>query len=96
MIEVRQTETFAEWHRDLRDARARARIAVRIDRLRMGNPGDAKSVGEGVTELRIDCGPGYRLYLTRVGNEIVVLLCGGDKSTQTRDIERAIEMAKEA
>jgi putative addiction module killer protein len=93
MIKVRQTETFRSWLNDLRDRRAAARIAARIDRLKLGNPGDVKSVGGGVSELRIDYGPGYRLYFRRVGQEIVVLLCGGDKSTQDRDIERAKVLA---
>lgn len=93
MIQVRQTETFRTWLADLRDRRAVARIAARIDRLKLGNPGDVKSVGDGVSELRIDYGPGYRLYCKRVGQEIVLLLCGGDKSTQDRDIERAKALA---
>ena len=93
MIQVRQTETFRIWLADLRDRRAVARIAARIDRLKLGNPGDVKSVGDGVSELRIDYGPGYRLYFKRVGHEIVLLLCGGDKSTQDRDIERAKALA---
>ncbi len=93
MIKVRQTETFRSWLDDLRDRRAAARIAARIDRLKLGNPGDVKSVGGGVSELRIDYGPGYRLYFRRVGQEIVLLLCGGDKSTQDRDIERAKVLA---
>ncbi len=93
MIQVRQTETFRTWLADLRDRRAVARIAARIDRLKLGNPGDVKSVGDGVSELRIDYGPGYRLYYKRVGQEIVLLLCGGDKSTQDRDIERAKALA---
>lgn len=93
MIQVRQTETFRSWLADLRDRRAVARIAARIDRLKLGNPGDVKSVGGGVSELRIDYGPGYRLYFKRVGQEIVLLLCGGDKSTQDRDIERAKALA---
>jgi putative addiction module killer protein len=93
VIEVRQTDEFKAWHETLPDRRAAARIAGRIDRLRLGNPGDAKPVGEGVTELRIDYGPGYRLYCKQTGKEIVVLLCGGDKATQDRDIRRAKAMA---
>ena len=93
MIQVRQTGTFRSWLADLRDRRAVARIAARIDRLKLGNPGDVKSVGDGVSELRIDYGPGYRLYFKRVGQEIVLLLCGGDKSTQDRDIQRAKVLA---
>ena len=96
MIEVRQTAVFRAWVKGLRDLRARARIAVRIDRLAEGNPGDVKSVGDGVSELRIDCGPGYRLYFTRKGALLVILLCGGDKSSQDRDIRQAKALAKEA
>jgi putative addiction module killer protein len=94
-IEIRQTEVFADWFDGLRDREARARITVRIRRLSLGNPGDVKSVGSGVSEMRIDYGPGYRLYFTRKGNTIVVLLCGGDKRTQDRDIVRAQELAQE-
>ncbi len=94
MIEIRQSETFAEWLDGLRDERARAKINVRIRRLSLGNPGDVKSVGEGVGELRIDYGPGYRLYFVQRGAQLVVLLCGGDKTTQARDIESAKAMAK--
>lgn len=93
VIQVRQTETFRIWLADLRDRRAVARIAARIDRLKLGNPGDVKSIGDGVSELRIDYGPGYRLYFKRVGQEVVLLLCGGDKSTQDGDIERAKALA---
>jgi putative addiction module killer protein len=95
VIEVRQTAVFRDWMADLNDIRARARIADRIDRLTLGNPGDVKSVGEGVSELRIDYGPGYRLYFTRRGQRLVLLLCGGDKSTQNRDIDRAKALLKE-
>ena len=95
MIEVRQTATFASWLEDLRDANARSRIVVRIRRLELGNPGDVKSVGDGINELRISYGPGYRIYFTRQGQEIVLLLCGGDKSSQSRDIAMARQMAKE-
>jgi putative addiction module killer protein len=95
MIEVRRTDVFVRWLDGLRDDQAVARISKRIKRLEMGNPGDVKSVGGGVSELRIDYDPGYRLYFTKCGKTIVVLLCGGDKRTQTADIERAIEMAKE-
>lgn len=94
-IDVRQTDVFADWFDGLRDREARARITVRIRRLSLGNPGDVKSVGGGVSELRIDYGPGYRLYFTRKGTAIVVLLCGGDKRTQDRDIMRAQELAQE-
>ena len=95
MIEVRQTALFAAWLRDLRDLKARVRIAVRIERLQEGNFGDAKSVGQGVSELRIDYGPGYRVYYVRRGSTAVVLLCGGDKQTQDRDVARALKLAKE-
>ena len=94
-MEVRQTATFRAWTAGLRDQRARARIAVRIDRLAEGNPGDSKSVGDGVSEMRIDYGPGYRLYYTRRGPLLVILLCGGDKSSQDRDVRAAKAMAKE-
>ena len=80
---------FLEWLHALRDIRARARIRVRIDRVRLGNFGDCRSVGEGVFELRIGYGPGYRVYFAQVGGKVVLLLCGGDKGTQDRDIQRA-------
>ena len=92
-MEVRQTEVFAIWLRGLRDHRARARIQVRIDRLLLGLVGDAKSVGEGISELRIDYGPGYRVYFTQRGRELIILLAGGDKRTQDRDIKNAIQLA---
>jgi putative addiction module killer protein len=95
MIEVRQTGVFTGWFAGLRDEKARARIRVRIDRLSLGNPGDAEPVGEGVSEMRIDYGPGYRVYFVNRGKTIVILLWGGDKRTQARDIKRAIEMARE-
>ena len=94
MIEIRQTEVFAAWFRNLRDRRARARIQVRIDRLSLGNLGDAKPVGEGVSELRIDYGPGYRVYFVRRGDTLIVLLAGGDKGTQARDISTALKLAR--
>ncbi len=94
MIEVRQTETFAVWLMSLRDERARAKVNVRIRRLSLGNPGDVKPVGEGVSELRIDHGPGYRVYFMRQGARLIILICGGDKRTQVRDIELAKTMAK--
>lgn len=96
MIEVRSTKRFDEWLQALRDERARGRIVRRIDRLRFGNFGDAKSVGEGVSELRVDHGPGYRIYFTRFGPTLVLLLCGGDKGSQSRDIARAKSLASEA
>ena len=95
VIEVRRTAIFLAWIGGLRDHEARARIAARIYRLGEGNFGDAKSVGDGVSELRIHYGPGYRLYFTRRGATIVLLLCGGDKSSQSRDIAKAKALAKE-
>lgn len=95
MIEVRQTEIFARWHGAIRDVRVRARIADRIDRLAEGNPGDVVPVGDGVSELRLHFGPGYRVYFVQRGELIVVLLCGGDKRTQRRDIETAKKLARE-
>jgi putative addiction module killer protein len=94
MIEVRRTDVFAEWLDDLRDLRARARVQARIERLSAGNPGDVRPVGEGVSELRIDYGPGYRVYFTRRGLELIILLAGGDKSTQTEDIQTALQLAR--
>jgi putative addiction module killer protein len=94
MIEIRQSEKFATWMDGLRDERARAKITVRLRRLSLGNPGDVKPVGEGVGEMRIDYGPGYRLYFVGRGAQVIVLLCGGDKTTQARDIEDAKAMAK--
>lgn len=95
MIEVRRTAEFIEWLTGLRDVPARARIAKRIDRIAQGNFGDVKSVGDGVGELRFTFGPGYRVYYTRCGDVVVILLCGGDKASQDRDIERAKAMARE-
>ena len=95
MVEVLRTTEFIEWLTGLRDIQARARIAKRIDRIAQGNFGDAKSVGDGVGELRFDFGPGYRIYYARRGNVVVILLCGGDKDSQARDIERAKIMARE-
>ncbi len=94
MIEIRQTEEFASWLQALRDGRARARILIRMDRLALGNPGDVKPVGEGVSEMRIDYGPGYRIYFMQRGATLVVLLAGGDKSTQERDIKAALDRAR--
>jgi putative addiction module killer protein len=94
MIEVRQTEEYSEWFANLRDKQARARINVRIRRLSLGNPGDVKPVGEGVSELRIDYGTGYRVYFLQRGREVVILLAGGDKRTQQKDIEIALELAR--
>ena len=95
MIEIRQSDEFKDWLSNLRDSRARARIAERIRRLGLGNLGDARPVGDGVSELKIDYGPGYRVYFVKPGLEIVVLLCGGDKSSQTRDIRAAKFLAQE-
>jgi putative addiction module killer protein len=94
MPEVRQTESFARWFAGLRDPRARARIQARIDRLEIGNPGDVKPVGSGISEMRIDYGPGYRVYFVARGTAIVILLAGGDKRTQERDIATARELAR--
>lgn len=93
MLEIRKTETYAQWIDSLRDLRARARIQVRIERLSAGNPGDVKAVGEGVSELRIDYGPGYRVYFTKRGREVVILLAGGDKTTQSADIKTALRLS---
>jgi putative addiction module killer protein len=95
MIEVRQTAIFREWLDDLADRRAAARIAQRIVRLQAGLLGDAKSVGDGLMELRVDAGPGYRVYFVQRGRVLIVLLCGGNKKTQSRDIERAKALAEE-
>lgn len=95
MIEIRETEAFSRWLKSLRDAQAKARIAVRIRRLAFGNLGDVKPVGEGISELRISYGPGYRVYFVQRGSLLVVLLCGGDKKTQQKDIEFAKQLAKE-
>ena len=94
MIEVRRTEVYARWLDGLRDVRARARVLVRVERLAAGNAGDVRPVGEGVSELRIDYGPGYRVYFTKRGRALVVLLAGGDKRTQSRDIETALRLAR--
>ena len=94
MTEVRQTATFRDWMAGLRDSVARRRILQRIARLELGLLGDVKSVGSGIGELRIDHGAGYRVYFMRRGDELIILLCGGDKSTQTKDIERAKALAK--
>jgi putative addiction module killer protein len=95
MIEVRQTEAYAQWFDRLRDRKARARIDVRIRRLSLGNPGDVKPVGEGVSELRIDYGPGYRVYFLRRGQTSVILLAAGTKASQSRDIASALALARD-
>jgi putative addiction module killer protein len=92
MLVILKSKTFDTWFSKLRDRRARARIAVRIDRLALGNPGDVKPVGSGVSEMRIDYGPGYRVYYAQRGR--VIVLCGGTKRTQAADIRRAIEIAE--
>jgi putative addiction module killer protein len=94
VIEVRQTETFAHWLARLRDERARARINARIRRLTLGNPGDVRPVGEAVSEMRIDYGPGYRVYFVQRRATLVILLAGGDKSSQDRDIKLARDLAR--
>jgi putative addiction module killer protein len=95
MLEIRQTELYSQWFNSLRDRQARARIDVRIRRLSLGNPGDVKPVGEGISELRIDYGPGYRVYFVQRGQSLVILLAGGDKQTQDQDIKTARELAQE-
>ena len=95
MVEIRQTAEFQNWLRRLKDQNAYARIVARIRRMELGNPGDAKSVATGVMEMRVDYGPGYRIYYMRRGNALAILLCAGDKRTQERDIERALRLARE-
>lgn len=94
MIEIRQTETYRKWFDSLKDKNTRIRIDIRIRRLSLGNPGDVKPVGEGIFEIRIDHGPGYRVYYVQKKNQIIILLAGGDKSTQSRDISKARELAR--
>jgi putative addiction module killer protein len=94
MIEIRKTEVFAKWLDGIQDLRTRARILVRIERLSAGNHGDAKPVGEGVSELRIDYGSGYRVYYKKQGRTVIILLAGGDKKSQTKDIKTALRMAR--
>ena len=95
MTEVQRTAEFTEWLQAVQDSIARAAILARLDRLALGNPGDARSVGEGVSELRIEVGPGYRAYYMRIGAVTLLMLAGGDKSTQDRDIQRALQMSRE-
>ncbi len=95
MIELIKTAAFNAWMRAMRDRRAVTRIAARIDRLASGNPGDVKPIGGGLSELRIDHGPGYRVYFLQRGSIVIILLCGGDKATQQRDIEQAKALAAE-
>lgn len=94
MLEIRETQVYARWFSSLRDRQAKARINTRIRRLSLGNPGDVKPVGAGVSELRLDYGPGYRIYFIQRGPAVIILLAGGDKRTQARDIQQAIELAK--
>ncbi len=95
MVEIRETEVYSRWFKSLRDRQARARIDIRIRRLSMGNPGDVKPVGQGISELRIDYGPGYRVYFVQRGETLIILLAGGDKSTQGRDIKIALDLAQD-
>ena len=94
MKEIRRSSVFIKWQKKLRDRRAVARISIRIEHLSEGNPGDVKPAGEGVSEMRIDYGPGYRIYYKDTGREIIILLCGGDKRTQETDIEEAKKIAR--
>ena len=94
MVEVRKTAVFSQWLDAVSDARARARILVRIERLAEGNPGDVRPVGKGVSELRIDYGPGYRVYFIRRGTVLIILLAGGDKRSQAKDIKTALRLAR--
>ncbi len=94
MIKIRKTEIYAKWLDNLKDVRGRVRIMVRVERLASGNPGDVKPVGKGVFELRINYGPGYRVYYKKQGQKIIILLAGGNKSTQTRDIKTALNLAR--
>ena len=94
MIEIRQTDAYAKWFDGLRDRAAQARINVRIRRLSLGNPGDVMSVGKRVSELRVDYGPGYRVYFTKQGITVFILLAGGEKRTQEQDIRKALELAQ--
>ena len=94
MLEIRKTEAYARWLDGLRDIRARARVLARVERLATGNPGDVKPVGEGVSELRIDYGPGYRIYFTMHGRTVIILLAGGEKRTQASDIKTALHLAR--
>jgi putative addiction module killer protein len=95
MYKVRKTDEFEKWFKGLRDTNARARVSIRIDRIKLGNLGDAKGLGDGLMELKIDYGPGYRLYCAKRGNTIILLLIGGNKSTQAKDIEKAKKLDKD-
>ncbi len=94
MHEIRKTDAYAKWLDGLRDIQARARVLARVERLAAGNPGDVRPIGEGVSELRIDCGPGYRVYYTMRGRTVIILLAGGDKRTQAADIRTALRLAR--
>ena len=94
MVEIRKTDLFAKWLDDLRDIQAKARVLVRIERLASGNAGDVKPVGEGISEMRIDYGPGYRVYFTKRGSELIILLAGGDKGSQAGDVKTALRLAR--
>jgi putative addiction module killer protein len=94
VIEIRKTVLFAQWLDDLRDLQVRARVQARIERLAAGNPGDVEPVGEGVSELRINYGPGYRVYFRKRGRALIILLAGGDKTTQAKDIQAALRLAR--
>ena len=94
MVEIRKTDLFVQWLDDLSDFQGRARVQARIERLAAGNPGDVEPVGEGVSELRIHYGPGYRVYFKKRGRELIILLAGGDKSTQVKDIKAALRLAR--
>ena len=94
MFEIRKTDVYAKWLDGMRDARARARVLVRVERLAVGNPGDVRPVGEGVSELRIDYGPGYRVYFKKQARRIVILLAGGYKRTQSDDVKTALRLAR--
>jgi len=94
VIEIRRTDVFAKWLDGLRDLRARARIQARVERLALGNPGDVRPVGEGVSEMRLDYGPGYRVYYKKRGRRLIILLAGGDKGTQAKDIKAALRLAQ--
>lgn len=93
-MEIRKTDVYAKWVDGLRDVRARARVLARVERLAAGIAGDVKPVGEGVSELRINYGPGYRVYYTQRGPELIILLAGGDKSSQAKDIKSALRLAR--
>lgn len=94
MLEIRKTDTYARWLDGLHDIQARARVLARVERLAAGNPGDVKPVGEGISEMRIDYGPGYRVYYTMRGRTLIILLAGGDKRTQPTDIKTALRLAR--